>query len=138
MLVASLRCATLADVVRDSEDAVACATPIGPFTVIRKARFYVDHERSVEIDRDAGRLHAVHEDDAGTDLMIEIKDWEKEPTADVVGRFVEVKEALTGHLKRETVFLFSSESGLSEQAATRLREAGIPVLGAVKLAGFEA
>jgi len=60
LLVASRRGATLAGVVRDCED----ATPIGPFSRIRKARFYVDQEKSVEVD-----LHAVHEDDDGTDLV---------------------------------------------------------------------
>ncbi len=40
LLVASLRGATLADVVQDSEDASASQAPLlGPFTVIRKARF---------------------------------------------------------------------------------------------------
>jgi len=34
--------------------------------VIRKARFYLEQERSVEVD-----LHAVHEADDGTDLMSE-------------------------------------------------------------------
>ncbi len=132
LLVASLRGATLADVVRDSEDAgLSSRTPLGPFAVIRKARFYVDHERSVEID-----LHAVHEDDDGTDLMIEVKDWEKEPSLDVVRRFIEVKEALDGHLKRKTVFLFYSESGLSKEAVALLRVADI--LDAEKLAGLEA
>ncbi len=133
LLVASLSGATLADVVEDSEDASLGAIPIGPFTVIRKARFYVDQEKSVEVD-----LHAVHEDDAGTDLMIEVKDWEKEPSLDVVRRFIAVKEALAGHLKKKTVFLFYSESGLSEEAAALLREAGILVLDPEKLAGFEA
>ncbi len=70
--------------------------------------------------------------------MIEVKDWEKEPSLDVVRRFIEVKEALAGHLKKKTVFLFYSESGLSEEAAARLREAGILVLDPEKLAGFEA
>ncbi len=168
LLVASLRGATLADVVRNrplggtrkhGED----ATAIGPFTGIRKARFYVDHGRraggalqhdrraggALQHDRRAGGalqhdrsvevdLHAVHEDDDGTDLMIEVKDWKKEPSLGVVRRFVEVKEALEGQLKRKTVFLFYSESGLSEKAATRLREAGILLLDGELLAGFEA
>ncbi|MCP4662266.1 MAG: hypothetical protein GY856_43245 [bacterium] len=77
------------------------APPLGTFSRIRKARFYLDHDRSVEVD-----LHAVHEDDDGTDLMIEVKDWEKEPSLDVVRRFVEVKEALAAKLTRRTVFLF--------------------------------
>ncbi len=129
LLVASLSGATLAEVVRDSQD----ATPIGPFTVIRKARFYVDQETSVEID-----LHAACEDDGGTDLMIEVKDWEREPAADAVRRFIEVRDALTGHLRRRTAFLFYSESGLAEEATAMLHAAGIGVLDPEKLAGFEA
>jgi hypothetical protein len=129
LLVASLRGATLADVVRDSVD----GAPVGPFRLIRKAGFHVDQEKSVEID-----LHAVHESDAGTDLMIEVKDWQREPTADVVRRFIEVKNALTGCLERNTVFLFYSESGLGQEAAAMLTEAGISVLDPEKLAGFEA
>ncbi len=108
------------------------ATPIGPFKVIRKARFYLDQDRSVEID-----LHAVHQDDDGIDLMIEVKDWQKEPTEARVRRFIEVKEALEGQLERRTLFLFYSESGLSEEAAARLAEAGILVIDPEKLAGFE-
>ncbi|MCP4644329.1 MAG: hypothetical protein GY851_28055 [bacterium] len=83
-------------------------------------------------------LHAVHEDDDGSDLMIEVKDWEQEPSSDVVRRFIEVKEALAGHLKRKTVFLFYSESGLGEEGAALLHEAGIRLLDPEKLAGFEA
>ncbi|MCP4654732.1 MAG: hypothetical protein GY856_04845, partial [bacterium] len=64
--------------------------------------------------------------------------WEKEPSLDVVRRFVEVKEALAGKLTRRTVFLFYSESGLCEEAATMVREAGILALDAEKLTGFEA
>ncbi len=128
LLIASLRGATLSDVVRDSED----ATPIGPFTRIRKAHFYVDQDTCREVD-----LHAVHENDDGTDLMIEVKDWKKEPSPGVVRRFIEVKEALEGQLRRKTVFLFYSESGLSEEAAARLGEAGILLLDADLLAGFE-
>ncbi len=134
------RGATLADVVRDgplggtqggshSED----TTPIGPFARICKAHFHVAHDTYVEVD-----LHAVCEDDDGTDLMIEVKNWEKEPSEGVVGRFIEVKEALAGKLKRKTVFLFYSESGLSEGAAARLDGAGIRVLDGKLLAGFEA
>ncbi len=135
LLVALLSGATLDGVVReDSEDLVPSPpTPLGPFAVIRKARFYVDQEKSVEID-----LHAVHVDDGGTDLMIEVKDWEKAPSPGVVRRFIEVKAVLAGQLKRKTVFLFYSESGLGEEAAAWLHEAGIPVLDAEKLAGFSA
>ncbi len=128
LLAASLRGATLADVVRDSEE----ATPIGPFTVIRKARFYLDQEKSLEVD-----LHATCEDDDGTDLMIEVKDWEREPAAEAVRRFIEVREALAGQLPRRTAFLFYSESGLAEEAAARLHGAGIGILDPKKLAGFE-
>lgn len=70
--------------------------------------------------------------------MIEVKDWQREPSFDVIRRFIEVKETLEGGLERKTVFLFYSESGLSEKAVTLLREAGILILDAEKLAGFEA
>ncbi|MCP4662162.1 MAG: hypothetical protein GY856_42710, partial [bacterium] len=128
LLVASLRGATLSDIGQGVED----TTPVGPFTVIRKARFYVDLEQSAEVD-----LHAVHEEDDGTDLMIEVKDWESEPSMDAVRRFVDLEQALRGQLSRRTVFLFYSESGLGEDAAATLEEAGILVLDPTKLAGFE-
>ncbi len=142
LLVASVRGATLEAIVREAPESLA-RVPIGPFAFIRvagprKARFYLDQERSVEIARDAGRLHAVHEDDATADLMIEVKDWEKGPPLDAVRRFVEVQDALEGQLTRKTVFLFYSESALSKPAAAVLRDAGIMVLDAEKLAGFEA
>ncbi len=135
LLVATLRGATLADIDRDSQDLDRALAEIrlGPFTVIRKARFYVDQETSVEID-----LHAVSEDDGGTDLMIEVKDWEREPTLDAVRRFIEIKNALTGHLERKTAFLFYSEGGVGEDLAAMLAEAGIRVLDPEKLVGFEA
>ncbi|MCP4590758.1 MAG: hypothetical protein GY842_08435, partial [bacterium] len=129
LLVASMRGATLDDIVQDSQD----GPPLGPFAVIRKARFYVDQERSVEID-----LHAVHAEVDGTDLMIEVKDWEQEPPLDAVRRFVEVRAGLTDHLERQTVFLFYSESGLGNEAVAILHEAGILILDPEKLAGFEA
>ncbi len=135
LLVASLSGATLADVVHnDSQDLVSSpAAALGPFTLIRKARFYVDQETSVEID-----LHAVHENETGTDLMIEVKDWQREPAADAVRRFIQAKELLAGRLERDTVFLFSSESGLGEEAAAKLRDARILVLEAKELGRFEA
>ena len=131
LLVSSLRGATLDDIVTDcpGQD----ATPVGSFASIRKARFFVDQEKSLEID-----LHAVHESDDGTDLMIEVKDWETEPPMDAVRRFVAVKNALDGQLKRRTVFLFYSESGLGEDAVAALNEAGVLVLDPAKLAGYEA
>jgi hypothetical protein len=146
LLVASLSGAALADVVRcgplggdlgkwqgEDIDRALAESRLGPFAFIRKSRFYLSHERSVEID-----LHAVHEDDDGTDLMIEVKDWEKEPSEGVVRRFAEVKQALAGQLKRRTVFLFYSESGLGDGAAALLHEAGILVLDPQKLASVEA
>ncbi len=129
LLVASRSHVTVGDIVHGCED----DTPVGPFAAIRKARFYVDQERSVEVD-----LHAIHEGDDGTDLMIEVKDWEREPPLEAVRRFIEVKKALTGHLKRKTVFLFYSESGLSEEAVGVLGEAGILMLAPEKLAALEA
>ncbi len=105
--------------------------PLGPFEVIRKARFFADQERSLEID-----LHAVHEDDKGTDLMIEVKDWQKEPPLDAIRRFIRIKEALDD-LKRQTVFLFYSESGLSDSAVEMLTESGVLILDPTKLARFE-
>ncbi len=103
--------------------------------------FYVDHDRvsfaplrgdAVEID-----LHAAHESDDGTDLMIEVKDWESVPSMDAVRRFVAVKNALGGRLERRAVFLFYSESGLGEDAVAALHEAGVLVLDPAKLAGYE-
>ena len=82
-------------------------------------------------------LHAAHEDEDAADLMIEVKDWQREPSEGVVRRFIEVKAALSGHLKRKTVFLFYSESGLGEESVARLHEAGILILDGEKLAGFE-
>ncbi len=70
-------------------------------------------------------------------MMVEVKAWEREVTQDVVRRFVEVKEALAGRLGRKTVFLFYSESGLRDEAAAMLAEAGILVLDAAKLASYE-
>ncbi len=127
LLAASLRGATLANVT-DSADQLS----LGPFATIKKARFYLDQERSVEAD-----LHAVHERDDGTDLIVEVKDWRQKATREVVRRFIEVKEALIGHLERRTVFLFYSESGLSEKPAAALAEAGILIIDAARLARYE-
>ncbi len=129
LLVASLRGATLADVVRDPPSPDVC---LGPFDVIHKARFYIDQEKSVEID-----LHGVHSDEGGTDLMIEVKDWKTEPPLDAVRRFIDVKAALAGHLKKAAVFLFYSESGLGSDPAALLAEADVLVLEPANPAGFE-
>jgi hypothetical protein len=129
LLAASLRGAELADIVTEARGTIV----LDRFVTIRKARFHVDQEHSVEVD-----LHAVSERDDGTDLMVEVKDWQREPTRDVVERFVGLKEALAGHLERQTLFLFYSESGLSDDLAATLADAGIFVLDPEKLAGFEA
>ncbi len=134
LLVASLRGATLADVVRNAGSLPPGQGQIrlGPFKIIRKAQIFIDQERGYQID-----LQAVSEDGDGTDLMIEVKDWEREPGPEAVRRFIRAREALGGQLERKTVFLFYSESGLSEEAAALLHEAGILVLDPAKLAGFE-
>ncbi|MCP4659500.1 MAG: hypothetical protein GY856_29180, partial [bacterium] len=136
--VASLAGASLADIVteeswsrRDAQE-VPQGAVLDRFTTIRKAHFHLDQEHVVEID-----LHAVSERDDGTDLMVEVKAWEREVTQDVIRRFVEVKEALAGHLGRKTVFLFYSEIGLRDEPAAMLAEAGILVLDAAKLASYE-
>jgi len=134
LLAASLRGATLADVVAHPlpRGAQEHAFTLDRFATIRKARFHLDQERSVEID-----LHAVSERADGTDLMVEVKDWQREVAREAVRRFISVKEALAGHLERKTLFLFYTESGLGEESAAELAEAGILVLDAERLAGFE-
>jgi hypothetical protein len=134
LLAASLRGATLADVVSRPLPGAEeeCAVTLDRFTTIRKAQFHLDQEHSVEID-----LHAVSERDDGTDLMVEVKDWQRDVTRDVVRHFIEVKEAFAGRLERKTAFLFYSDSGLSAALATMLGEAGILILDAEKLAGYE-
>ncbi|MCP4657531.1 MAG: ATP-binding protein [bacterium] len=132
LFAASLRGATLDDVVQEAPGALE-GLPVDRFTTIRKARFHVDQGSSVEAD-----LHAVSERDDGTDLIVEVKDWQRQPTPDVVRRFIRVKEVLTGRLRRKTVFLFYSESGLGEESAAMLRQAGILILDAKKLARYEA
>jgi hypothetical protein len=69
--------------------------------------------------------------------MVEVKDWQRDVTRDVVRHFIEVKEAFAGRLERKTAFLFYSDSGLSAALATMLGEAGILILDAEKLAGYE-
>ena len=107
-------------------------TPLDRFAEVRNARFHLDQEKSVEVD-----LHAVSESGDGTDLMVEVKDWQREATEDAVRRFVAVKKALAGRLARRTVFLFYSESGVGEEPAAALAEAGILILDPEKLAVYE-
>lgn len=73
----------------------------------------------------------------GTDLIVEVKDWQREPARDAVRRFVHVKEALASRLERKTAFLFYSESDLGEEATTLLVDAGILILDVEKLASYE-
>jgi len=129
LLAASLAGASLSDLVtgRAPPDLT-----LDRFTSIRKAHFHLEQEHSVEVD-----LHAVSERDDGTDLMVEVKDWEKEPSGDALRRFVRVKEALAGRLARRTEFLFYSESGLGEKSAAMLAAAGIWVLDPEKLSRYE-
>ena len=128
--VAAQRGATLADIVAgDVEDDV----PLGPFSALRKARFYVDLRKSYEID-----IHAISADAEGTDLMVEVKDLERKASMDDVGRFIEVKEAISPQLERRTIFLFYSESGVSANVAAALADAGIAIIDPKKLAAIEA
>ena len=107
------------------------------FTTIRKARFYLDQEHSPEADRYAGRLHAVSEQDDGTDLVVEVKAWNRELTVAAATPFIEAKESLGSHLGQKTAFLFYSESGLGQEAAAMLERAGIMIVEVAKLAGYE-
>ena len=129
LLAASLQGAALADIVTHSCEDLT----LDRFDSIRKARFHLDQEKSVEID-----LHAISERDDGIDLMVEVKNWQREVTRDTVSRFIEVKEKLAGHLKRTTVFLFYSERGVGEEPAAVLTKAGILILDPEKLASYEA
>ena len=129
LFAAALRGATLADLVTGTAEDI----PLGRFAEIRKARFHIDQERSVEVD-----LHAVSENEEGIDLMIEVKDWQQEVSEDAVRRFIEVKSALEGRLQRPTVFLLYSEGGVREIAAMALAGANIMILDPEKLAAYEA
>jgi hypothetical protein len=102
------------------------------FTTICKGRPHFDLETSVEID-----LHAVSEKDDGTDLVVEVKDWERPLTHDAAAAFAETKEKLAPLLARRTAFLLYSESGVSPEASVALAEAGVLVVDVDKLAGYE-
>ncbi len=104
---------------------------LGRFTPIRKASFHLDQETKIEID-----LHAVSEPD-GTALTAEVKDWQRAMNPDSLYRFTEVKKALAGQSERKTRFLLYNESGLGEEPAATLLEAGILIGDAKTLAGHE-
>jgi len=98
LLVASLRGATLSDICVDPLSEGLGELPLGPFQSIRKARFYVDQERSFEAD-----LHAIFDratstgeeaGEEGFDLILEVKAWEKRVPREAVLLFIEMKEAL--------------------------------------------
>ncbi len=129
LFAASLARASLADLVTGE---VPPDLTLDRFTSIRKGHFHLDQEHHVEAD-----LHAVSERADGTDLIVEVKDWEREATPETARRFVQAKEALAGHLERKTAFLFYSESGLREGAAAVLTGAGILIVDAAKLASYE-
>ncbi len=136
--VASLAGAALADIVTGKIPSGALpqrgtqAAQLDRFTSIRKAGFYLDQGHSVEAD-----LHAVSERDDGTDLIVEVKAWEREVTRSAVTPFVEAKEALESHLDKKTAFLFYSEGGLGREAEEALVEAGILIIDVAKLASYE-
>ncbi len=67
-------------------------------------------ETSAEID-----LHAVSERDDGTDLVVEVKDWERPLTRDAAASFVATREKLRPLLPRRTAFLLYSEGGVSRK-----------------------
>ncbi len=137
LLVASLQGAKLADLraagdVSDGDGELR----LGPFQSIRKARFYLDQERSFEAD-----LHAVYDRAAGEegfDLILEVKAWEKGVSRQAVLHFLAMKEALLDQLERRTLFLFYSERELAEELCTLLRDAGIAIVDAARLASYEA
>ncbi len=126
--VASLAGATLADIVTNPREGLT----LDRFRTIGKARFYLDQERSIEAD-----LHAVSEDEDGTDLIVEVKAWDREVDRSTAAAFVKTTQALAGRLEKKTGFLFYSESGLSPDAAATLDEAGVMIVDVDKLAGYE-
>ena len=100
---------------------------------MRKARFFIDQDKSYEID-----IHAVSTTEVGIDLMVEVKDLERTASMDAVRRFVEAKEIFSPQLEHETVFLFYSESGVNANVTAALADAGVLVIDPKKLAAFEA
>ncbi len=106
---------------------------LGPFRALRKVRFFVDLDKSYEID-----IPAVSAHDDGSDLMVEVKDLKRTAAMDAVRRFIKAKETRTPELERKTVFLFYSESGINANVAAALAAAGILIIDPEKLAAFEA
>ena len=82
-------------------------------------------------------LHAGSESEDGTDLVVEVKDWERPLTRDAAAAFVETRNRLVGRLERRTVFLVYSEGGVSPDAGAVLAGAGVLVLDVDKLVGYE-
>jgi hypothetical protein len=129
LYTASLSGATLADIVVGE---VPPELTLDRFATIRKGHFHFDQTHHVEAD-----LHAVSERADGTDLVVEVKDWERPLTRDIAEAFADTKKTLTPHLQRQTAFLVYSEGGVSPEASVLLAEAGVLLIDAVKLAGYE-
>ncbi len=131
--VASLAGASLADVVTNPREGLT----LDRFRTIGKARFYLDQDQSIEAAGVPVDLHAVSEREDGTDLIVEVKAWEREVDRSEAAAFVKTKEVLCGRQEKQTGFLYYSEGGLSADAVMVLDEAGVMIADVDKLASYE-
>ena len=88
---------------------------------MKKHRFYLEHDRSLEID-----IFCVNKDPAGPDLAIEVKDRKTTLSTQLLEEFVEKKRLLEdGLLQRPTGFIFYNENGFSDEQAALLVKHGV-------------
>jgi hypothetical protein len=86
-------------------------------------------------DKDEMDIFAYSKDPNDTDLIAEVKVWEKPVSNQAVEKFVEQKKRLV--LARKTAFLFYSESGFTKSQEQLMRDNGVMYTTLAKLAGSQ-
>ncbi|MDJ0841665.1 MAG: hypothetical protein QNK37_34480 [Acidobacteriota bacterium] len=92
---------------------------LAPFETVRKHSFQPVQDHFIEVD-----IYAVAKGE-GPNLVVEVKDWEGKVAKDRVTAFIETKRLLAKTLDANTLFLFYSETPMTQAALDRLKEAGI-------------
>jgi len=104
-----------------------------PYASTKKERLSGGIESSREVD-----VYARSEREDGTDLVVEVKNWEKPIGHQEIEAFLKLKAIVEKTVTRKTGYLFYSENGFTSEQKTMLEAAGVMYSDGKKLTSYEA
>ena len=119
----------LADVVHNPSKGLR----LDPYASTKKERISATTETSREVD-----IYARALEPDGCDLVIEVKNWEKQATHKEIEAFLQLKAMAEQRVTKKTGYLFYSENGFDQDGQATLNAAGVMYTDSPKLTSYEA